>query len=294
MAKEHKRKRTGALRQMRLVAIGTLVVALFTLGVILLFQATAIGIKHDIKENIRFSVELSGDDTQAQYEILKPQLMALSGVRQVEYIDADVAAHELAQQLGESPIDVLGYNPLNSVLRLSLQADYIQPDSLSALEHQMSMLGIDAQLDYKQDLLDSIEANTQRVSWGLWALLLIQVVFAYIQISNTTRLMIYADRLKIRTLTLVGASPWFIRRPIVGRSLIDACIALVLSVGGLMLAIWGVDHVLGVNLYNIIKPIHLLLSLGVLTLVAMLSCAITSWRATLRYIRMDGGKIYLV
>lgn len=293
MAKEQ-RRRTSTLRQMRLVAIGTLVVALFTLGVILLLQATAVGIKHGIKENIRFSVELSGDDAKAQYEVLKPQISALSGVRSVEYIDADDAARALAERLGENPVDVLGYNPLSSVLRLSLQAEYIQSDSLSALEHQLSMLGVDAKLDYKQDLLDSIETNTKRISWALWALLLVQVLFAYIQISNTTRLMIYADRLKIRTLTLVGASPWFIRRPIVGRSLIDAFVALILSVGLLALSIWGVEQAIGVNLYNLVRPTHLLIALGVLILVAMLSCAITSWRATLRYIRMDGGKIHLV
>lgn len=293
MAKEQRRG-TSALRQMRLVAIGTLVVALFTLGVILLLQATAVGIKHNIKENIRFSVELSGHDTKAQYEILKPQLTALSGVRAVEYIDADDAARELGKQLGENPVDVLGYNPLSSVLQLSLQSEYIQPDSLLRLERQLSMLGIDAKLDYKQDLLDSIEANTQRISWGLWALLLVQVLFAYIQISNTTRLMIYADRLKIRTLTLVGASSWFVRRPIVGRSLLDAMVAWVLSVGLLALAIWGVDKTLGVNLYHLISTPNLLLALGALALVAVLSCAITSWRATLRYIRMDGGKIHLV
>lgn len=293
MAKEQ-RRRTSALRQMRLVAIGTLVVALFTLGVILLLQATAVGIKHNIKENIRFSVELSGHDTKAQYEILKPQLTALSGVRAVEYIDADDAARELGKQLGENPVDVLGYNPLSSVLQLSLQSEYIQPDSLLRLERQLSMLGIDAKLDYKQDLLDSIEANTQRISWGLWALLLVQVLFAYIQISNTTRLMIYADRLKIRTLTLVGASSWFVRRPIVGRSLLDAMVAWVVSVSLLALAIWGVDKTLGVNLYHLISTPNLLLALGALALVAVLSCAITSWRATLRYIRMDGGKIHLV
>lgn len=293
MAKEQ-RRRTSALRQMRLVAIGTLVVALFTLGVILLLQATAVGIKHNIKENIRFSVELSGHDTKAQYEILKPQLTALSGVRAVEYIDADDAARELGKQLGENPVDVLGYNPLSSVLQLSLQSEYIQPDSLLRLERQLSMLGIDAKLDYKQDLLDSIEANTQRISWGLWALLLVQVLFAYIQISNTTRLMIYADRLKIRTLTLVGASSWFVRRPIVGRSLLDAMVAWVVSVGLLALAIWGMDKTLGVNLYHLISTPNLLLALGALALVAVLSCAITSWRATLRYIRMDGGKIHLV
>lgn len=293
MVKEQRRK-TSTLRQMRLVAIGTLVVALFTLGVILLLQATAVGIKYNIKENLRFTVELTGDDAKAQYEILKPQISVLSGVRLVEYIDADDAARVLAERLGENPIDVLGYNPLSSVLRLSLQAEYIQSDSISLLERQLSMLGVDAKLDYKQDLLDSIETNTQRITWALWALLLVQVIFAYIQISNTTRLMIYADRLKIRTLTLVGASPWFIRRPIVGRSLIDALVALVLSVGLLVSAIWGVEQVLGVNLYNLVSSTHLLIALGVLVLVAMLSCAITSWRATLRYIRMDGGKIHLV
>lgn len=288
------KRRSSTLRQMRLVSIGTLIVALFTLGLILLIRIVALGLGQNIKENISLTIELSGDDARSRFTYLQTQLGKLSGIKSVEYIDAEDAAKQLAQQLGENPVDVLGYNPLNSVAKLTLHADYMQPDSLTAMEKRLSMLGIDAKLDYRGDLLSSVEGNTRRIEWVLWALLVMQSIFAYIQISNTTRLAIYADRLKIRTLTLVGASSWFIRRPIIGRSLIDALVASVVALGLLAGLASGLRVAIGIDLLSLLTAPRILIAVAMLLAVAMLSCALASARAAQRYIRMDGSKIHLV
>lgn len=279
---------------MRLVSIGTLVVALFTLGLILLVRSAAIGLGRSVKENISLTVELTGDDARAQFAYLKEQVAGLPSVKAVEYIDAEQAAREVAERLGENPVDVLGYNPLSSVARLSIHADYMQPDSLARLQQRLSLSGIDAQLDYRGDLLEAVEANTAALEWVLWVLLVLQSVFAFIQINNTTRLMIYADRLKVRTLCLVGASPWFIRRPIIGRSMLDAFVAAVLSLLLLYGTVVGAERALSATLHELLPAEYLLMDAVVLIGVAFLSSFVASALASQKYVRMDGGKIHLI
>lgn len=287
-------RRRSTLRQMRLVSIGTLVVALFTLGLILLIRIVALGLGQSVKENISLTIEFAGEDAEGEYQRLSKQIASLKGVKSVEYIDADDAAKQLGEQLGENPVDVLGYNPLSSVARLTLHAAYMQPDSLSLLEQELSRLGINTRLEYRGDLLEAVEHNTQRIELVLWGILALQALFAFIQINNTTRLMIYADRLKIRTLTLVGASPWFIRRPIIGRSILDALIATVLTYTLLAGVISGLETAFSIEIYPLLGTMPLAVAGGAIALVAVGSCALASARSTQRYIRMDGGKIHLV
>lgn len=287
-------RRRSTLRQMRLVSIGTLVVALFTLGLILLIRIVALGLGQSVKENISLTIEFAGEDAEGEYQRLSKQIASLKGVKSVEYIDADDAAKQLGEQLGENPVDVLGYNPLSSVARLTLHATYMQPDSLRLLEQELSRLGINTRLEYRGDLLEAVEHNTQRIELVLWGILVLQALFAFIQINNTTRLMIYADRLKIRTLTLVGASPWFIRRPIIGRSILDALIATVLTYALLAGVISGLETAFSIEIYPLLGTMPLAVAGGAIALVAVGSCALASARSTQRYIRMDGGKIHLV
>ncbi len=287
-------RRRSTLRQMRLVSIGTLVVALFTLGLILVTRAFVLGAEQGVKENISLTIELTGDNPRQQYDYMAKELDRIAAVKSLAYIDADEAARQMTEQLGENPVEVLGYNPLISMARLSLKAEYMNADSLAKLRHELGLLGIDASLDYRSDLVEAVEGNMRKAEYVLWGLLVLQAIFAFIQINNTTRLMIHADRLKIRTLSLVGASPWFVRRPIILRSMCDALIAAVLAVLLLGGAVYALESALSMSLIPVLQIEHILVSIAVLLIVAVLGGMLASMGATRRYIRMDGNKIHLI
>lgn len=293
MAKLYRRG-IGILRQTRLVAIGSLTVALFTLGFIFLVRIALDGLGRSVKEGIGITIELAGDDAGARFAYLKPQLEQLSGVKAVEFVSADEAARTLGAELGENPVDVLGYNPLNATIRLSVEASYINADSLQRLEGQLHNLGVATNLNYRDDLLSSVEHNISKIEWGLWAFLALQALLAFIMISNTTKLMIYAERHKIRTLTLVGASSWFVSRPILTRSFFDAILAIICTLGLLAGLLLGIDKGLDMPLYHLLDPKQLIVSSIALGVIALVSNTIASMSATRRYIRMDGSKIHLV
>lgn len=281
---------------MRLASIGALAITLTILGFIALIRILAIGLEQEVKEQITFDIELPENYNKESYLSLEPELKKIRGISNIQFVSQDEALEAIKPQLGENPEDLLGYNPLNPLIRLNISGDYLQSDSLKKIQSIVSGLGLDAtSLNNRQtEQLDKVNKNVSVLEIVLWGLVAVQALFAFIQINNTTRLNIYAERLKIRSLTLVGASAWFIRRPLIARSLVDGLIATILSLCLLGLSLWGIEYGLDTPILQLLDKVHLGIAIVGLLALALLSCGLASYRATQRYIKMDGKRIHLV
>lgn len=289
-------RKKKSLGHIRLASIGALTITLCILGIIALFRLLAIGLERDLKEQISFDIELPEGYNAESYQLLRPELKALSGIAEESFISADSAFSIVKAQVGEDPSELIGHNPMRALVRLKVSAGHLEPDSLRKIQRELTGLGLDASSLNPQDQeqLDTMNRNLRIVEWLLWFFVGIQVIFTFILINNTTRISIYAERLQIRTLTLVGASSWFIRRPIVFRSLVDGFIATLISVSILALMLCTVEFGLGWSIMTLVTPPHLALVAGGLLLVALVASFIASTRAASRYIKMDGSRIHLI
>lgn len=281
---------------MRIASIGALSVTLFLLGAIALIRILASGVEREVKEQLIFDIELPTGYTAESYQVLARELPQIKGIAKQQYVSADQALEQIIPRLGEDPRELLGYNPLSPLIRINIAADYLQVDSLKQLQTALTALGLDAVGlgEQQSEQLSKMNRNITSIEWVLWGVLLLQVIFTLIQINNTTRLGIYAERLKVRTLTLVGATPWFIRRPLVWRSLVDATVATIIALAMLVLAVYAVELGLGSAVSSMLDPRYVIGAVVGLLLFALLACGSASYRAAQRYIRMDGSRIHLV
>lgn len=292
MATSSSRRRT--IGQMRLLSIGTLTIALFILGAILLIRLVTLELGRTTKEQITFTVDLVGENPKTSFAYLQEQAQQIPGIKTLTYIDADQSAQELKHSLGEDPIEILGYNPLNSIAKLTLHANYMHTDSLKGIESALRLRGIDAQLDYRNDLLDSVDRNLKHIEWVMIGVLIIQICLAFMQINNTTKMTIYAQRLKIRTLSLVGASSWFICRPIIYRSVVDTLIASLIAIVCIGLMVSAIEEAWGMHVYRMLRLENIITAIGILTAIGLVSGFVSSARTAYKYIYMDKNKIALL
>lgn len=281
---------------MRLSVIGAWVVTLSILGLIALIQLFVWSLGRSFKEQLCYDIELSTECKETEASSLGRKVERIKGIRQVHYISADSAKRAIEQTLGEDPVVILGYNPFNPYLRLQLYADYNHSDSLRNIQHALNKLGINAEeLNGQQGKqLEQINRNAQVLSYLLWVVLLMQIIFTYIQINSTTGIMVYAERLQIRTLTLVGATSWFIRLPIIRKNLTDSLVACLISLGLLASLIQGASLVVKTDLWELLEIEHLLCVIVSLLLIASLSSLLASYRSTQRYINMNGEQLQIL
>lgn len=192
---------------------------LFLLGLVVFFVLTANNLSVYIRENIAFSAIL--DDGMKETSIIKLQesLNKKDYVKQTTYISKEQALKEQIEAMGTDPTEFIGHNPFNASIEIKLNAGYTNPDSIKWIEKELMANKNILEINYPQNLLDSVNKNLQKISLFLLGLAVLLSLISFSLINNTIRLTIYSKRFLIHTMKLVGASWGFIRKPFITRNL---------------------------------------------------------------------------
>ena len=132
--------------------------------------------------------------------------------RQVWYVSKAEALKGL--QVGNELLEATdGLNPLPAVVHVKLKAVYINPDSVAALSQPLLDDSRVQEVYYPIQEIEDALATINRLKWAALGLGLLLAVVAMFLILNTVRLAIYARRLVIRSMQLIGATSGYIRAP---------------------------------------------------------------------------------
>lgn len=141
------------------------------------------------------------------------------GVESSQFLDAKSASQDLESALGESFVDFLGYVPLADVMDLRMTSESSTTSALTEAEARMENIPGVSEVVWQDELLGQIESTIQRLVWPLTGLALIFLFAAIALMNNTIRLTVFARRMVIKTMQLVGAHPQAIRGPFLKQGL---------------------------------------------------------------------------
>lgn len=212
-------RKSKSLFDMQFITAGiSTTMVLFLLGLVVFFVLTANNLSVYIRENISFSAVL--DDGVKETSIIKFQerLNKKNYVKQTIYISKEQALKEQTEAMGTDPTEFLGQNPFSASIEIKLKANYTHPDSIKWIEKELLKEKSIIELNYPQNLLESVNDNIRKISAFLLGLAALLSLISFSLINNTIRLTIYSKRFLIHTMKLVGASWGFIRRPFMIRN----------------------------------------------------------------------------
>jgi len=158
-----------------------------------------------------------------------------AGVSEAVYISQDEAQTIFMEEFGEGGEAFLEDTFLPASIRVRVDSDYANTDSLTALVETFNGWNRVNDVVFNQPLLVQVQQNVQTftiVGATLGGLVLLAAIFL---VANTIRLTIYSRRLLIRTMKLVGATDGFIRRPFLIEGMLQGAVAGALAGGALVL-----------------------------------------------------------
>lgn len=246
-----------------------------------------------VRENITMSVVLKEEVKAADVQKLQKTLDAELYCKSTEYIDKETASKELAEELGQDPVEFLGFNPLLGSIEMKLFSDYANTDSIAQIEAQLRRMPEVKDVIYQEVLVDAVNKNVKRVSAVLSVFAVLLILISYALIGNTVRLTVYAKRFLIHTMKLVGATGSFIRRPFLAEGVVTGLIAAVIAMG-MMSAIlfWAQSEISSFLTTEILHT--LLVSFLVMIASGIIITIIATYISVTRYLKLNVDELYYI
>mgnify|MGYP004469613517 FL=1 len=287
-------KKAGSFFNMQFItsSISTTLVLLL-LGLVVFFVLSANNLSVYVRENIAFSIQLSDDMKEPAIIEFQKKLNKEPFVKQTTYISKEQALKEQREAMGTDPAEFLGYNPFNASIEVKLNADYANSDSIAWIKDAILSNKHILDVDYPQDLLDSVNNNIRKISFALLGLAALLTLISFALINNTIRLTIYSQRFLIHTMKLVGASWTFIRRPFIARNVWIGILAATMANAVLI----GMAYALVNYQPDIITVATPKVMLIVMAAVFVFGVTITTLCAFIsinKYLHMKAGELYYI
>ena len=215
---------------------------LFLLGILGLFVLNYRSITSHFKEQIAMNVYLKNNAKEIEITQLKKKILLNPATKKLNYISKEEAAKSYVSEIGEDFISFLGYNPLLDVIDIFFNASYVNNQTLSSTKIDIESFDFVDEVVYDKPLLELLEDNIQKITFGLLFFTLLFVIIALLLINSSIRLSIFSKRFVIKTMQLVGAKKSFIRKPFILNNMLLGFISSLISLGALSYFIYEIDR----------------------------------------------------
>lgn len=220
--------------------IFSIALVLLMLGMLGLILVHAKNLSNYVKENIVLNIIVDEGAKETEVLQFQKELNANQAIKSTVYVNKEMAARNLTNDLGEDFVNFLGYNPLLSTIDVYLKADYANNKSIDALKASIAKNPIVKEVIYQSSLIDMVNKNINTIGLIILGFAAILLIISVALINNTIRLAIYSQRFLIKSMQLVGATRNFIRKPFILlaalHGLIAAFIAILILLGILFYA----------------------------------------------------------
>jgi cell division transport system permease protein len=225
-----------------IMAIVGVSLVLFLLGILgwIVINANKLGqyFKENIAMNVYIRENVSPKDSAAlvQYVISKPY------VKDYQYVTKDLAKQKYLQDGNKDWGALLDRNPLPASIDFRITKEYASIDSLSKIKNDLLQNIAVSDVQYPQSLVTNLNNIINKISIILLSVIVIISILVIFLIDNTIRLAMFSNRFLIKTMQMVGATRWFISKPMDLRAFFNGLISGLLAVGGLIAVIFFAEN----------------------------------------------------
>jgi cell division transport system permease protein len=245
------------------------------------------------KENIQLHAYIYRTANKKQIDTVKSYIESLPYAVNVEYITREKALEKYNKDNDTLWKKLAISNPLPESIDFFVKANYVDKDSLANLENYL-LSNYPTTISEFQTPKETVAGVSQFVKTTTLVLLVIAIILSLlviISIDNTIRLAMYSNRFLIKTMQMVGATRWFISRPLDGRAIVNGLIA-----SGIAIALMIGFITLSEKFIPYLKVLHdtknmLVIFTGIIIL-GLFITLFSTHRSVLKYLKMKLDDLY--
>jgi cell division transport system permease protein len=245
------------------------------------------------KENIQLHAYLYRTANSRQIDTVRNYIESLPYAVNVEYITREKALEKYNKENDTLWKKLAINNPLPESIDFYVKANYIDKDSLAGIEQYLlpNFPTTVSEFQTPKATVAGVSEFVKTTTFVLLAVAVILSILVIISIDNTIRLAMYSNRFLIKTMQMVGATRWFISKPLDGRAVVNGLIASAIAIG---LLIGFIE--LSEKFVPYLKVLHdtwsmVLIFAGIIFL-GLFMTLFSTHRSVLKYLKMKLDDLY--
>jgi len=245
------------------------------------------------KENIQLHAYIFRTADKKQIDTVKTFIESLPYAVNVEYITREKALEKYNKDNDTLWKKLAISNPLPESIDFFVQANYVDKDSLAKLESYL-LTNYPTTISEFQTPKETVAGVSQFVKTTTLVLLVVAVILSIlviVSIDNTIRLAMYSNRFLIKTMQMVGATRWFISKPLDGRAIVNGLIASGIAIG-LMIGFIGLSEKFIPYLKLLHDTTNMLIIFSGIIILGLFITLFSTHRSVLKYLKMKLDDLY--
>lgn len=245
------------------------------------------------KENIQLHAYIFRTADKKQIDTVKTFIEGLPYAVNVEYITREKALEKYNKDNDTLWKKLAISNPLPESIDFFVKANYVDKDSLAKLESYL-LTNYPTTISEFQTPKETVAGVSQFVKTTTLVLLVVAIILSLlviVSIDNTIRLAMYSNRFLIKTMQMVGATRWFISKPLDGRAIVNGLIASGIAIG-LMIGFIGLSEKFIPYLKVLHDTTNLLIIFAGIIILGLFITLFSTHRSVLKYLKMKLDDLY--
>ncbi len=269
---------------------------LFMIGLVLGGVFGLENVQRQAKESLQGDLFFAPELNNADIKQIEQELKSWKEFSDVFYISPERAIEEFSGE-DENAEEILaifeGENPLPPTIGFKPKAEYATKQGMEKIKAALLRAYPDEidEVNYDKSSVEDVNLGFRQFVFLFLTVAALLIVIAVAMINNTIRLALYSKRFTIKTMQLVGATPSYIRRPFIMRSLFNGIISAVIGLALLMTLFFALNNSLDtIEITYSIKSFVLLCSS--LLAIGIVISMVSTWFALNKYLRMKLDDLY--
>ena len=291
MPKPEARMMRRRLANAYLSSVISITLVLLLIGIASLVVINSGSVARYLKENMKISVLFVPEAGEQDAQEYISSVSSLPYIREARLVTREEGEKELAEMLGEDFLDVFETSPVPVSVDVSLNAEYVVPDSLAFVTEVLAASPKVDEVDSRQPLVAMLNENLAKMAAVFGVFILLLLFISFVLINNMVRLSVFARRFTIHTMKLVGATKAFIRAPFLRSALLQGLIAALLASAALWLIYYAARNSFG-QLFEIFNMVALLESTAIMFVCGVLICVLSTYFVVGRLVGAAKDELY--
>ena len=263
---------------------------LFIVGVLGWVILNSRKLERVLRESAKMNIFINQTSTEKDKDSLLAFVQSNKFVKDFRYIDKDEAKKEWLNQGNEDFNEFIDNMMLPRSVELNFKSEYADSTNMVAFTQELQRFSFINQVKYPKEVVAKFSL-LQKVSLALAVLSIVLLALTVILIDNTIRLAMFSNRFLIKTMQMVGATRWFIAKPLNLRAVFNGAIAALIAIAAIIIIVVTLENWIP-DLKAIRDTKTLILLCLVILLIGISITLVSTHRSIIKYLKMKLDDLY--